>query len=395
MNICILGAHLPPVMGGIEVHVWELARNLAGRGHVIFLVGHTEDALQLPLFEKKDGVNIYRVGFLRGMRRVSRAFNIFKTVSELHKKHNIDILHAHQVCPAGILGAYIKTAKKIPLVITSHGAVLNDSKSLTKRPLLKFAFKKASHIIAASRELSDTCISAGADDSKLSVVSNAVDINKYNPGIEPGVIRDRYGIRKDEIVVLTLRRLTPKTGVQYLIKVSPYIVNRVPDINFLIAGDSPSGEKNLKEELIRRVKETGLEDKYIFAGSVSQEDVPKYIAAADFAVFPSLAEATSIAALEVMACGKPVVASNVGGLPEIIINGENGLLVDFDTKESSYTDYGLSEDSLKNLEKAIVKMAQDEEMRKEMGLNARRIVESEFSWDKYIDKIETIYRRIV
>lgn len=135
----------------------------------------------------------------------------------------------------------------------------------------------------------------------------------------------------------------------------------------------------------------GIKDKFIFAGSVDQKDVPSYIAASDFAVFPSLAEATSIAALEVMACGKPVISSSVGGLPEIIENGKNGLLVDFDTKESLYHDYGLSEASLKNLENAIVKLAGSEKLRKEMGGNAGKIVKNKFSWDSYSEKVVSIY----
>jgi glycosyltransferase involved in cell wall biosynthesis len=178
----------------------------------------------------------------------------------------------------------------------------------------------------------------------------------------------------------------PKTGVQYLIEAARKVIVYYDKVKFLIIGDGP-----LRSELESKVRISKLEKYFIFKGTIPNTEVQRYINIADFSVFPSLAEATSIAALEVMSCGKPVVSSNVGGLPEIIKNEYNGILVDFIKTDSDYSDYGLSKEVIDKLADAIIYMLKEDEKRIEMGQNARNFVVNNNSWESYVNKILEVY----
>ncbi len=394
MRVCIIGAHLPPVMGGIENHIWELASGLAEAGDDISVIGHLEPG-QEKIFKNtraEKGFKVFREGRNLFMRRPSRALNKVSRVLSENRRNRFDIIHAHQVIPEGTLGGFISGTLKTPLVITAHGAILNDASSLFKRPFLKLGFSRAYAVIAASSELGERCVKGGAEKEKVRVFPNAVDTGAFCPGLSGRAVRERYGIGPGEIVVLSLRRITPKTGIQYLVRAAPRILEKERNIRFIIAGESPAGEPDLRARLIRETEDAGVSERFIFPGTLQQKEVPEYIAACDFALFPSLAEATSIAALEVMASGKPVIASRVGGLPEIITDGYNGILVDFDRADSSYRDYGLSEEAVKRLISAVLLLAGSPEKRKSLGENAAGVVRREFSWKRYIEKIRALYR---
>ena len=142
----------------------------------------------------------------------------------------------------------------------------------------------------------------------------------------------------------------------------------------LIAGDGAEMGK-FSQEVIR----LAIADKVIFAGRVPNTEMPKYYAASDVVVLPSLKEATSIAGLEAMATGKPLVGTNVGGIPQIITDGETGILVPPRNPDE--------------LAHAIVFLLNDDGKRAAMGLNARKRAESEFSWQIIAGKTQNIYHR--
>lgn len=391
MNICIIGTTIPPVMGGLEVHVWELAKHLAKEEHNVHLIGYQNFQSQnFPKYEEKENVHIYRVinKSLPFVGYTTYYFSAAKKVLQLHKQNNFDIIHAHQAHPAGVAGAIVSYLKNIPLVITSHGAeILVSGKKLRYKPLLKFALKRASKVIGVSQELVGESIKCGARHEKTILLSNVVDIERFNPTIDGSQIRKRYNIPKGCVVVLSLRRLVPKTGVQYIIEAAKDVIKRYKNIKFLIVGDGI-----LKERLIERTKELDIDDYFIFTGTIFNDEVPPYIAASDFSVFPSLAEATSIACLEVMACGKTVIVSNVGGLPEIVKDGYNGLIVNFEKTSSTYDDYGLTEEVINNLTKTIFKVISDKSLREDMGKNARNLTEEKHSWKNYTKRILEVYK---
>lgn len=392
----MIGTTIPPVMGGLEVYTFELARQLKNLGQRVFLIGYGHYKNQeFKKEENIDGVEVWRLPSAEKSIFNNKFFyflKVFKKLKEINQKFPLDLIHANTVVPAGLGGFLFKIfQKKIPLVITAHGyEVLVRPRNFFFKLLAKITFKNTDLVIGVSREVAQAAQASGAAAEKTVNWSNPVDTRRFNSVISGQDIRRQYQIFDDEIVILSLRRLHPKTGVQYLVEAASEIVRNNSRVKFLIIGDGI-----LKKSLIQRVGELELEGKFIFTGSIANDLIPKYIAAADLAVFPSLAEATSIACLEVMATGVPVVASDVGGLPEIIEGGYNGVLVKFPEMGSSYQDFGLSKEIVDNLSQAVLRLVSNAELRKKLGLAGQRKVQENFSWANYLVRLSRVYEKLI
>lgn len=396
MQIGIIGLALPPIIGGVETHIEELAKHLVKLGHEVHLFGVRNYKGRInPRFEERDGVKIHRVS---GAIKIGRfrfwefaQWKISREIQKVHQKTPFDLIHTHCVFPTGLAGFWFKNRFNVPYVITSHGI---EIMLWSKNPIYnkwrlyntKRIFKKASKIIAVSEELQRLSIKYGAPLERTITLSNVIDISNFHPGINGGKLREELGYDNEDTVILSLRRLVPKNGVQYLVEVGKYIFPQNRHIKFLIIGEGP-----LKDNMNSQIKDLGIQNQYLFLGSIDNRLVSHYIAASDIAVFPSLAEATSIACLECMAMGKPVITSNVGGLPEIVSDGLNGLLVDFINTDSSFVDHGLPVPVIKNLSQAILELAANKALQKKLAKNGVRIVRERYNWNKYMNDIETIY----
>jgi glycosyltransferase involved in cell wall biosynthesis len=216
----------------------------------------------------------------------------------------------------------------------------------------------------------------GVSPEKSAFIANAVDARKFRPDISGEAVRARYGVPLNHCLILCPRRLVPKNGLEFLIESLPSIRRRFRDVSVLIAGDGPEREK-----LEARVRELGLHDSVIFAGSQHNDELPEFYAAADIVAIPSLKEATSIAGLEAMASACAVVATNVGGLPEIIEAGVSGLLVSPRDPEA--------------LGRAITHLIETPELRTQLGLAARARVEQKFTWEQVAGETTRAYERAV
>ncbi len=170
------------------------------------------------------------------------------------------------------------------------------------------------------------------------------------------------------------RRLVPKNGVEYLIRALPRLRERLPEVEVVLVGDGP--ERGALEELARHLK---VDDLTRFMGGRPHEEMPGLLSSADLVVVPSLMEATSVAALEAMACAVPVAASRVGGLPEIV-NGETGTL--------------FSPGDPEDLADRVGDLALQPDLR-ELGHRARERVVERWSNDRLVERHLTIYRALV
>jgi len=166
----------------------------------------------------------------------------------------------------------------------------------------------------------------------------------------------------------------PKNGVKYLIMALPNIITRFKNIKCLIVGDGTE-LNNLKKASSR----LNIEEKVIFTDRIPNYEMPKYYAASDIVVLPSLKEATSIAGLEAMASGKPLVGTDVGGIPYIIKPNKTGILVP-------------SRDS-EQISNAVIELLNDDQKRISMGINARKKAVNEFSWKIIAKRFQKIYTK--
>jgi N-acetyl-alpha-D-glucosaminyl L-malate synthase BshA len=308
-----------------------------------------------------------------------------KHIEDLIKRLEPDLLHAHFAYPEGWAAylAKVGLGQRIPLVVTLHGYDILVEPSvgygirLSKRyeALVKKVLNASDTVMVASRAVFDEAASLVKDLGKIHLVPNGVDTKRFNPKLNGDIIRNRLAI-EDKQIIFTVRHHSPRYGISYLLLAAKLILNKRRDAVFVIGGDGPllDYHKNLTRRL-------GISSHVFFTGRIPQEELPLYYAASDVVVVPSLQEAWGLVATEAMACGKPVVASRVGGLPDQVINGYNGFLVPPRDPRA--------------LADRVLHLLENPSEAKRMGLNGRRLAEERLDIEKRVDKIVKLYKEIV
>ncbi len=318
------------------------------------------------------------------LRRVSRFTGLQRRFQGDHRLDPFTVVHAHQIWPVGLAGAALARRAKARFIITEHGSVLDDRKSAIKRWAMRRACASAAGILAASRELVEVVQGIGVPRHKVSAVPNAIWPEDFQVADEKRDVRERLGLPQQAFVAMTVRRLVPKNGVQYAVRAVPLCLKAIPGFLLVVVGRGP-----LQRELERLAAELGVRDRVRFVGAVDNKEVKYYMRAADLGVFPSLAEATSIAALEFMAAGTPVAASRVGGLPEIVEDGQTGFLFDIGFTGSTYEDPGLPPAAIESVADVIVRASTAD--LQNVGRAAAHNVNVNFSWRSYAERLEAQY----
>ena len=310
------------------------------------------------------------------------------TISQLKKiieTKNIQIVHSQD----GRADFFARIAGKIanvPIIISSvamlvEGYDVNIFRKVLYILMDRWSERCVDKFIVLSEVLRHTLIERhGIEPEKIVKIYNGIEIDEYKPNNERGIriedsgLRKEFGFRNDVPVIGTIGRLVWQKGFEYLIKAIPKIVKDLPEAKFLIVGEGPLREK--LEELGKRLK---VKDNIIFTGFRS--DIKEILASIDVLVMPSLLEGLPMVLLEGMAMAKPIVATNIDGISEVLENGKTGLLVppkDTDT-----------------LAEAIIEILNNKTKASHLGQNARKIVEEKFSVEKMVEQIEWVYEGLL
>jgi glycosyltransferase involved in cell wall biosynthesis len=216
----------------------------------------------------------------------------------------------------------------------------------------------------------------GADKAKTSVMYNGVDTNCFHP-VKKGESRKKLGLPKKRKIIFSARRLVYKNGIDTLIESAHLVARNNPDILFVVAGKGPS--RKLIED---RTKELGIEDNIKLTGFVPDDLLPVYYDAADYFVLPSASgEGLPLVLFEAMACGLPVIATTVGGTPEIINHMKNGVLVPPRNPEA--------------IAEALSKLLAEEKLGQTIGEEAKKNVEDRFTWEENLRQLKETYNEFV
>ena len=205
---------------------------------------------------------------------------------------------------------------------------------------------------------------------KLITIHNGIDSEHAVSEKRTSGLRKELGIPADHSVICTIAHMEEHKGIKYLLESASLLLQSRNDVSFLIVGEGA-----LKEELRKTCVVLKIEKNVIFAGERS--DIPEILSLTDIFVLPSLREGLSLAILEAMACGKPVIATNVGGVPEVVKDGISGILVSPKDPEA--------------LHSAMNELLGDREKRKKMGHNGKRVCNESFDSETMIGKIEDLY----
>lgn len=264
-------------------------------------------------YEKRTGKFITPWKYLKLLMQVIKSAIIEKP----------DIIHAHYIFPTGFMAWLAKLVTKKPLIITAHGSdVQLGLRGGIWHSLVKFTLNKADFIIAVSNDLKNKIENEFLISSdKLSIIDCGVNTDVFCP-TDKKTAKEKLGIPLEGSTILFVGNLIEIKGVNFLIEALNEIYKE-EKINCIVIGDGPQKDK-LKEQ----VRGLSLKDNVIFEGYKDYKELPIWYSAADIFVLPSLREGFGLVALEAMACGTPVVVSNVGGLPEFVTENYNGWLIE-------------------------------------------------------------------
>ena len=302
--------YFPPEVGGLESHVYYLCRGLVRRGCRVSVVT-SRSKRGMPAHDVMDGIDVWRT-WLPARNPLGWAVHGgASTPTLVGIARKADVVHA-QAFQSVLPGVVAKQANRIPLVSTWHTShFLKRAASPFWRPIFQRLLTWSDHNLAASAEIAKVAEEL-APGVSVEALTNGVETDVFyrcEPSL-PAANRRR---------IIVPRRLFEKNGVEFFLRAMPLISERV-DVEAVIVGDGP--ERDNLEALAASLE---LGERVRFLGARGHDEMPGLLSSAELAVFPSLMEATSIAALESMACELPVAASDVGGLPEII-DGEVGAL---------------------------------------------------------------------
>jgi glycosyltransferase involved in cell wall biosynthesis len=304
MRILFNGMYFYPEVGGMESHMLSLARGFVRLGDEVEVVA--SNSLKTRRSEIYEGISIIRTPFF-GKNLIGWILTtVFSLSVLLRKSRNADVVHGHDI--ASIFPCMLaKIFQGKPFVLTLHSShFIKVSGKPVFKNYLRWGVKGADYVFAASEEIKRIANKL-LPDKKIEALINPVDIEIFSPKAKPSIGRE-----KGELILVCPRRLVEKNGVHFLIEAMPKICLK-KKVKLVVAGDGP-----LRDRIEKRLKDLKIEKNVMLLGTVPNDKMPGIISSGDLIVIPSLMEATSVAALEAMACGKAIAASRVGGLPEII-----------------------------------------------------------------------------
>jgi glycosyltransferase involved in cell wall biosynthesis len=292
------------------------------------------------------------------------------------KDTGADLVHT-QLEAANILGNISAKLTRLPSVCTIHVMPSLDVKTKTKlhQRVEWFVLRHfCDLVISVSEEARQYHIKiSGTSPKQVATIYNGIDLSTFlnmDYALQRNAVRAELGIPRDANVLVTVAVLRPPKGIQYMIRALPSILAVHPNTFYLVVG---SGSHH--DALVEEVKKAGVNKQVIFAGM--RKDVPRLLAASDVFVLPTLTEALPTVLAEAMAAKLPIVASRVGGIPEMITNGQNGFLVE--------------PGDIDGLTKVCNHLLEHPEKREDMGAEGWKTVRQKFSIERQVDQLKELY----
>ena len=350
-------------VGGAERHVVDLARTLRCRGHVVTVACSASGALSGVLEEA--GIPVRTLLHRLVKRRFSLTYA--RRLRRLVKEGRFDLVHAH-IYASATAAAVATLGTGVPLVITEHTEA--SWRYRHARWISWGLYRHAKHVIAVSSAIRQRLIITDhVSPARITVVPNAVAPAASAPNVAPPALPVELG---GGPLVGVIARLQPEKGVAAFLRAAARVSSIFPEARFLVVGDGP-----LRQELSTLAERLGVRERVHFLGF--QPDARQIIEYLDALVVPSVSEGTPLVVLEAMAAGVPVVASAVGGIPDQIRHGKEGLLIPPGDPVA--------------LGEALLKLLRDPANARFLGEASRKRATSEFSYSTMMQRIEAVYYR--
>jgi len=357
-------------------HTIRWAKSLSNRGIEIGIFSIHKPNIQL--YSDTNQIKLFSSNVQREIQGKKEASLIklvyFKAIGKLRKTIKLfkpDIVHAHYISSYGLLGSLVKFH---PYIISVWGSDIYNfpKKSFLHFLLIKYNLRKADLILSTSNIMAVE--TKKYTKKEIGITPFGIQLNKFYPQEVTNV----FG--SENIVIGTVKTLEKKYGIEYLIRAFKAVKDKIPDIpiKLLIVGRG-----SLTDKLKNLTTKLELIEHTIFTGYINSEMIEKYHNMVDIAVYPSIEDSESfgVSVLESSACEKPVIVSDVGGLPEVVADGITGIIVE--PKNPSH------------LAVAIEKLILDPRLRIEMGKKGRERVINDYDWDKCVLMMIEFYKRFL
>ena len=360
MKIAILVFHFPPKwLAGTELATYDIAKRLVSRGHEVHILTSLDNGLSKDNIEQ--GFYIHRIRFTK--IRLLGAIIFWLAILYKLRKINPDVVHAQGIgiAPPALLA---KVFLNKPYSIWCQGSDVYLPWNF-KQPISKLVFQHADALAAYSEDMKKEM--QKISDREIIVITNGVDLQSFE-NLTREKTRSDLQINKNQQILTFVGTLRPVKGVKYLIQAMDILIKKRADLRLILVGDGPD-----RKALGKMTEDLGLNNYVTFIGKVPHEKVPEFMTASDIFVLPSLSEGFGSVNLEAFAAGVPIVATKVGGLPEIIKEGENGFLVAPKNPEQ--------------LAEKILLLLGNSELRNKISEN-NKIKVKNYSWNHVVDVLE-------
>jgi len=370
-----IGITCYPTYGGSGAVATELGIALAERGHEIHFITYRQP-FRLPSFLPRIFFHEVDVGRYPLFEFPPYDLALAVRMHEVVKSHHLELLHCHYAIPHAT-SAWIaremlrETGENVEVITTLHGTditIVGQDPSFY--PITKFSIEKSDRITAVSQYLKEeTCRAFGCDGPDIDVIHNFIDPDVYDREKYPSLLRKQFGPSKPILMHVSNFRTVKR--VRDVIRVYAEVNREIPSVLVMI-GDGP--DRPAAEEEARML---GVENSVSFLGKLDQ--IAPLLAAADLFLLPSQSESFGLSALEALASGVPVIGTNAGGLPEVIRDGETGVLC--------------AVGDIPGMAAAALEILQDRKRWSEMSKLGAADARERFSRDAIVTKYESLYRK--
>lgn len=367
----VIQRYLPHV-GGAERQLQQLAPRLRALGYDIHIL--TRHEKNLLHFEVIDGVPVHRLPSIGPKALAAATFTAAALL--MLSRSRPDLVHAHEILTPSSIAVLSKRIHNHPVLVKIlRGGARGDIYKLKRRPFWKSYLRDLSRrvdaFITISHEIEDELSALNVSSEKLVFIPNGVDTARCTPVSEDRKqkLRAELSLPLHATIVVYTGRLVPEKRVDHLLKIWPDVRLKFYDAHLLILGEG-SEESRLKGMFVNGV---------LFTGQV--DEAAPYLQAADLFVLPSSTEGLSNSMLEAMSCGLPVLATTVGGAPDVIQHSVNGYLIPPEDVDS--------------LQRGVETLLGDGTLRFTLGANARQRIISDYSLDSVAERLATLYQRLL
>ena len=346
------------VVGGMERHVQTLSQGLLNQGFKVSVLCPFESQLTATL--RADGCQVHIT-----MLEEALEWRSLLTATEVIRRRQVELVHAH-LFNAAFLGSLAANLMGVPLAITDHGMYISPEE-------IALARLTGAHLITVCTAAYMMGLSMGLPEHQISLIPNAVDTRRFHPDVDGAPFREQLNVPAGAPLVGMVGRLSQEKGPDQFVQVALLVASQRADAHFVLVGDGPA-----RAELAREVATLGFGSRFHLVGQVA--DTSPIYPALDVACLPSRMEGQPLALLEAMAAARPVVATNVGGIPEVVQMGETGWLV--------------AQGDMAAMSERILWLLANPEQARQMGQAARQRAVESFDSHKQMAAIGHLFRRL-